>query len=196
MSLLVDYCNHKAAKYACENWHYSECIPPIKNVTFGVWEKEVFIGAVVYSRGVNGSIGSFVGLGQEEAVELTRVALTDHNAPVSQIVSYTMDMLKKKDNGLRMLVSYADPAQGHHGGIYQAMNWYYIGQTEPSTQLYDEDGNAVHQRTKNMATTNNYSTKDKYESLERRKVPGKHKYVYPLDSEIQAKVKDLSKPYP
>lgn len=196
MSLLVDYCSHKAAKYACENWHYSECIPPIKNVTFGVWENEEYIGAVVYSRGVNGAIGSFVGLRQDQAVELTRVALTDHDAPVSQIVSYTMDMLKRKDNGLRLLVSYADPAQGHHGGIYQAMNWAYIGQTEPSTQLYDSDGNTVHMRSKNRATANDFSTKEKYESLEKRRVPGKHKYVYPLDDEIKSKVEDISKPYP
>jgi hypothetical protein len=196
MSLKVDYCSHEAAKYACETWHYSECIPPIKNVRFGVWEDGDFIGAVVYSRGVNGAIGSFVGLGQEEAVELTRVALDDHDAPVSQIVSYTMDMLKEKDSGLRLLVSYADPAQGHTGGIYQAMNWVYIGQTEPSTQLYDGEGNAVHTRTKNMASANNYSTKDKYESLEKRRVPGKYKYVYPLDDAIERKVQELSKPYP
>ena len=196
MSLKVDYCSHKAAKYACKEWHYSGTIPPIKNVKFGVWEDGDFIGAVVYSRGVNGSIGSFVGLNQKTAVELTRVALTDHDAPVSQIVSYTMDMLKEKDNGLRLLVSYADPAQGHNGGIYQAMNWTYIGQTKPSTQLYDKDGSSVHQRTKNMAEAGGFSTKDKYESLEKRRVPGKYKYVYPLDDEIKAKVKDLAKPYP
>jgi hypothetical protein len=167
-----------------------------QNVRFGVWEDGDFIGAVVYSRGVNSAIGSLVGLGQEEAVELTRVALDDHDSPVSQIVSYTMDMLKEKDSGLRLLVSYADPAQGHTGGIYQAMNWVYIGQTEPSTQLYDEEGNAVHTRTKNMASANNYSTKDKYESLEKRRVPGKYKYVYPLDDAIERKVQELSKPYP
>ena len=196
MSLKVDYCSHKAAKYACEKWHYSGTIPPIKNVRFGVWEKGDFIGAVVYSRGVNGSIGSFAGLDQTEAVELTRVALDDHEAPVSQIVSYTMKMLKKKDKGLRLLISYADPAQGHHGGIYQAMNWYYIGDTEAGTVLIDSDGNKVHSRTLNMAKKNNYSTKDEYESLEKKRVPGKHKYIYPLDDEIGAKVKDMAKPYP
>ena len=196
MSLRVDYCSHKAAKFACENWHYSETIPPIKNVTFGVWEDGDYIGAVVYSRGVNGNIGSFVGLNQETAVELTRVALTDHKAPVSQIVSYTIDMLSEKDDGLKLLVSYADPAQGHHGGIYQAMNWTYIGDTEPGTVLVDSDGNKVHSRTLNMAKSNDYSTKDEYESLERKRVPGKHKYVYPLTKEIKRKVKDMAKPYP
>jgi hypothetical protein len=196
MSLRVDYCSHKAAKFACENWHYSGTIPPIKNVTFGAWEDGDYIGAVVYSRGVNGSIGSFVGLNQETAVELTRVALTDHKAPVSQIVSYTIDMLSEKDEGLKLLVSYADPAQGHHGGIYQAMNWTYIGDTEPGTVLIDSEGNKVHSRTLNMAKSNDYSTRGEYESLERKRVPGKHKYVYPLTEEIERKVKDMAQPYP
>lgn len=196
MSLRVDFCSHKAAKFACENWHYSECIPPIKNVRFGVWEDGDFIGAVVYSRGVNGSIGSFVGLTQETAVELTRVALTEHNAPVSQIVSYTIDMLSEKDDGLQLLISYADPAQGHHGGIYQAMNWVYIGQTDSGSVLVDQNGNQVHTRTLNMAKANDYSTTEEYEKLERKSVPGKHKYVYPLADEIEEKIKPLSKPYP
>jgi len=196
MSLRVDYCSHKAAKFACENWHYSGTIPPIKNVTFGAWEDGDYTGTVVYSRGVNGSIGSFVGLNQETAVELTRVALTDHNAPVSQIVSYTINMLSEKDDGLKLLVSYADPAQGHHGGIYQAMNWTYIGDTEPGTVLVDSDGNKVHSRTLNMAKSNDYSTKDEYESLERKRVPGKHKYVYALTEEVERKIKDMARPYP
>jgi hypothetical protein len=196
MSLRVDYCSHKAAKFACENWHYSECIPPIKNVRFGVWENNDFIGAVVYSRGVNGSIGSFAGLTQETAVELTRVALTEHDAPVSQIVSYTIDMLSEKDDGLQLLISYADPAQGHHGGIYQAMNWVYIGQTDSGSVLVDQNGNQVHTRTLNMAKANDYSTTEEYEKLERKSVPGKHKYVYPLTDEIEEKIKPLSKPYP
>ena len=196
MSLQVDYCSYQAAKYACEKWHYSGCIPAVKNVRFGVWEGGDFIGAVVYSRSANPNIGTFVGLEQTEAVELTRVALDEHNAPVSQIVSYTIKMLKRKDNGIRVLVSYADPAENHHGGIYQAMNWHYIGQTEPNTVLVDSNGNKVHKRTVNRAKKKGFSTIKQHEKLERKRVPGKHKYVYPLDDEIEAKVKDMAEPYP
>jgi len=196
MSLLVDYCEHQAAKYACERWHYSECIPPIKNVNFGVWEDNEFIGAVVYSRSVTADIGSFLGLEQTECVELTRVALTNHNAPVSQIVTYSLKMLDEKEENIRAVVSYADPVQDHTGGIYQAMNWTYIGRTSPTTIRVDEDGNQVHTRTHNMAQANGYSTAEEYESLSKKKVPGKHKYVYAFTDEVERKLEPMSEPYP
>jgi hypothetical protein len=25
--LKIDWASHEAAKYACENWHYSKCLP-------------------------------------------------------------------------------------------------------------------------------------------------------------------------
>jgi len=37
--------------------------------------------------------------------------------------------LKKHAKGLKLVVSYADFNQGHHGGIYQATNWIYVGGT-------------------------------------------------------------------
>lgn len=196
MSVKVDYCSYQAAKYACENFHYSECIPVIKNVTFGVWENSEFTGAIVYSRSSNQHMANFVQLPQTEAVELTRVALKEHEHPVSQVVTYSMNMLERKDNGLRLVVSYADPSEGHHGGIYQAMNWYYIGQTESSRVLIDSNGDQVHARTLSMAKKNGYSTESKYESLQKKKVPGKHKYAYPIDDEIRQKLEGMSKPYP
>jgi hypothetical protein len=30
--LKLDWCSHEAAKYACENWHYSKCVPNQKTV--------------------------------------------------------------------------------------------------------------------------------------------------------------------
>jgi hypothetical protein len=196
MSLLVDYCSYKAAKHACENYHYSGCIPAVKNVRFGVWEDGDFIGAVVYSRSANSKIGSFVGLDQTEAVELTRVALTEHNAPVSQIVTYTMNMIQEKDSGIKLLISYADPAEGHHGGIYQAMNWLYVGTTDPGSVLIDKNGQKVHNRTVNRAKKKGFSTQEKHEKLTRKKTPGKHKYAFPFSERIKQKVEAVCKPYP
>jgi hypothetical protein len=60
---------------------------------------------------------------------LTRIALTNHKAPVSRIMAITLRKLKKHAKGLKLVVSYADFNQGHHGGIYQATNWIYVGGT-------------------------------------------------------------------
>jgi hypothetical protein len=45
--LKLDWCSHEAAKYACEHWHYSKCVPKQKTVKIGVWENSVFIGCVI-----------------------------------------------------------------------------------------------------------------------------------------------------
>jgi hypothetical protein len=38
VDLKVDFCSHEAAKYACEHWHYSRCVPASKLIKIGVWE--------------------------------------------------------------------------------------------------------------------------------------------------------------
>ena len=117
--LKLDWCGHDAAKYAVEHWHYSECLPAGKLLKVGVWEAGLFIGAVIFSRGANNNLGRPFSLAQVEIAELTRIALTKHCAPVTRIVSIAFQFLRKNSPGLRLIVSYADPLKGHHGGIYQ-----------------------------------------------------------------------------
>ena len=81
-TLKLDWCSHEAAKYACQNWHYSKCVPVGKLVKIGVWEDSKFIGVIIYSRGANKSLMSQVGLDQTEGCELTRVAMNKHYYPV------------------------------------------------------------------------------------------------------------------
>jgi len=52
------------------------------------------------------------------------------------------------------LVSYADSAQGHYGGVYQAMSWIYTGISPTSKAFYrDSTGRVRHprQNTKNIS---------------------------------------------
>lgn len=192
--LVVDWCEYKAAKFAVQNWHYSGCMPAIKNVNAGVWEDGDFIGAVVFSRPANANLGNKFNLGQDEFAELTRIALTDHNAPVSQIATYAINMLHDKDPGLKILFSYADPVQNHHGGIYQAMNWEYIGRGAKSRlgRVAGTDEWKHSRQIQRLVQTGRV----KRENIEWKQVPGKHKYVYPLADEVGRKVEPLSKPYP
>ncbi|WP_449441465.1 Mom family adenine methylcarbamoylation protein [Serratia entomophila] len=48
-------------------------------------------------------------------------------SPVSQILAKAIKFLSAVCPGLRLIVSYADKDQNHHGGIYQATNWIYEG---------------------------------------------------------------------
>jgi hypothetical protein len=184
--LKIDWASHDAAKYACENWHYSKCLPVGKLVKVGVWENEKFIGVVLFSRGASKQLGTAYDLSQTECCELTRVALTKHQSPVSRILAIAIKFLKKHNSGILLVVSFADKTQGHHGGIYQAGNWVYTGRSA-STIEYFLENRWQHAR-------NSYDKKtDKTPS---RRKEGKHRYLMPLDKEMSAKIAPLAKPYP
>ena len=193
VTLKLDWCSHEAAKYAVEKWHYSHTMPAGKIVKIGAWENNVFIGAVLFSRGANNNIGSPYKLGQIEVCELTRIALHKHASPVSRIVSIAIKMLKKQSPELRLIVSYADPAQDHHGGIYQAMNWLYKGPSESRKGAhFIINGKYMHGRT----MRSKYGHESKIPFQWEYATAHKHTYLYPLDDAMRAQIVPLAKPYP
>ena len=200
MSLLIAPCSFDAAKYAVMNWHYSQQMPIGKLISYGVWEDEIYIGAVLYGRGASPELGSAYGLSQVECCELVRVALNKHKASVSQIVSHTIKKLKETNPGLRLIVSFADPEHDHKGIIYQAMNWIYCGQSSPSKEYYYKD-KWFHSR---MLRPTGFGTipeiarlsKEQQKQLPTREMKGKYRYIYPLDKAIRRSVDKLRLPYP
>ena len=192
--LKIDWAAHEAAKFACENWHYSKCIPKSKLVKVGVWENKKFIGVVIFSYGATAALGAPYGLTMQECVELTRVALTNHETPVSKILAIAIRYLKSHCPGVKLIVSFADKTQGHHGGIYQATNWIYTGQTSESVFYRDPKGKLWHPRraSKSPNKQKQLVTSDWKEELQQ----GKYRYLMPLDKLTIQKVSVLSKPYP
>jgi hypothetical protein len=190
MSLNVAYCSRDAALMAVSRWHYSKCLPTARSVKFGVWEQEKFIGVVIFGDGVSPSLGTGYGLEQREVSELTRVALGDHQATVSKILSVTVRFLRKENPGLKLLVSYADPDRSHHGGIYQASNWIYQGQRAIVQTWFR--GKWRNDTTVQRAVS---GQRDKFMH---RKTQGKHKYVLALcrDKALLAEIEKRREPYP
>jgi hypothetical protein len=186
--LKIDWATHEAAKYAVENWHYSESMPAGKLVKVGAWENGKFIGVVLFGRGANNNIGKPYGLEQTATCELVRIALTKHITPVSKIAAIAMRFLKANSPGLRLIISYADPLQGHHGGIYQAGNWVYCGKSSPQAAVIFQ-GKVMHKRT----------AEEKFggiTGMKKSAVTSKHKYLMPLDNEMRKCIMPLAKPYP
>ena len=184
--LKIDWATHEAAKYACVNWHYSGCLPAGKLVKVGAWENGKFIGVVLFGRGASPTLGKKFNLGQDQCVELVRIALTKHITPVSRIAAIATKFLKKSNPRLRMVVSFADPDKGHYGGIYQAGNWVYCGDSPATIELFVK-GRWVHWRG---------GFYEKTDKTARRTMPGKHRYLMPLDAEMKERILPLSKPYP
>ena len=196
VSLKLDWCSHEAAKYACEHWHYSKCMPVGKTVKIGVWENKKYIGCIIYSRGANKNIGKPYSLLQTECVELTRVALNKHITPVSRMLSISFKMLKKQSKGIRLIVSYADMQQGHSGGIYQATNWIYTGESKLDALIVN--GKQVHRKT--IYSQYGFNSIEKLKSIgldvEWAEGMPKYKYLMPLDKEMAKQIEYLRKPYP
>ena len=195
--LRIDWATHEAAKYACINWHYSGCIPKSKLSKVGVWESGSFIGVVIYGCGATPNLGKPYGLPQNECIELVRVALKKHQTPVSRIVAIANKWMHKANPSLRLIVSFADTSQGHHGGIYQAGNWIYSGQGN-SAKFYMIHGKLTHPRTLGLAglVQNIHGAKRRDPNATVVDVPGKHRYLMPLDADMRARILPLAKPYP
>jgi hypothetical protein len=190
-SLKLDWCSFEAAKYAVLKWHYSQAMPSGKLTKIGVWEHDKFIGCVLFGRGANNTLGAPYGLSQTECCELVRIALTKHETPVTRIVAIAIRMLKKLSPGLRLIVSFADTEQDHHGGIYQGGNWIYTGQSKPADE-YVVYGKRMHGRSMRAL----YGTHVGKDFIKIVKGSVKLRYVMPLDDETKARVITLAKPFP
>lgn len=209
MTLLVAPCSRQAAEHAVLNWHYSHRMPTGRVHMYGVWESERFIGAVLFGRGANDRMLRPFNLKQSQGCELVRVALRDHVHPVTQIVAEALRHVRRENPGLRVVVSYADPAQGHHGGIYQAGGWIYLGQSAPQTewlvrgrQTHARSISALRESARGADQIREGETR--YDWLRRVydpgatpvAVPAKHRYVMPLDKQMRRMLTKQAQPYP
>ncbi len=189
--LKIDWATHEAAKFACENWHYSKCVPKSKLVKIGAWENGTFIGVVIFGVGATADLVKKYGLKMEQGCELVRIALKNHKTPVSRIVAISLKLLRKTNPGLRMVVSFADPEHGHHGGIYQAGGWIYSGKSQSSDE-YIYKG----KRWQGRSFRNKYKGMERHPSVQIVKGSSKIRYLMPLDNEMRKQILPLAKPYP
>ena len=163
---------------------------------------------MLYGDGANNEMFKPYGLVYEQGAELVRVALRPgHVSAVSRIVSISLRFLRRACPGIRLVISFADPEQRHHGGIYQAGGWLYLGMTEPADE-YLVNGKRMHgralrstrstHRLKDLRSANVMDWARQVFEPGIRVVSGssKHRYLMPLDDEIRARLLPLARPYP
>ena len=108
--------------------------------------------------------------------------------------------LAKSNQGLKLIVSYADLDVGHHGGIYQATNQIYEGVFNAGNR----QGFLVNGRVRHNKSIHSMGVKQSIDAVKKHIDPnakevftkGKHKYLMPLDDKMRAKISPLAKPYP
>lgn len=198
--LKLDWCDAKAARYACETWHYSRSMPS-SGVKIGVWEDGVFVGAVLFGVGAaNVTRGERYGLARSHDIaELMRVALSPkHTSPTSKIVSVAIRMVRKQSPSLKAIISFADEMRaGHIGTIYQAMGFVYLGTFEGDGG-YVIRGKIWHSKSVHSAGwVQSLDWIRKHIDPNARNNPTKkHRYMLPLTEDLRKSIGPMSLPYP
>ena len=102
--------------------------------------------------------------------------------------------------GIRIVVSYADPQQGHYGGIYQAGNWTYLGAGGGRNVWRRRGGKIVHDR---RVTPSGWAKRAgiwerviRQDECQKIVIPAKHKYAFALDKSLRPLLASMAKPYP
>ena len=121
----------------------------------------------------------------------------------SYCIGKSIKYIKKYHKDVKILVSFADPEQGHDGIIYQATNWLYCGKSQPD-EWYIVDGEKIHPRSMvaKYGTRSEGKLKEMGIEFERKLLTGKHRYVYILGNNkkenryLKSKLKYDVLPYP
>lgn len=144
-ALWLEPCSRAVSLDAVKRWHYLGSMQAVTVDQFAVFEHGAFIGTIVYGSGPR-NMPLSVGVEPRRLCELARVALDKHSTPVSRIVAISLRLLRARKPHLQIVVSYADTAVGHYGGIYQAGGWVYTGDAEVNPS-YRINGRLIHGRT-------------------------------------------------
>ena len=156
--------------------HYAKRIPSI-SYSFGLYYKSELIGICTF--GIPASPSLCMGVCGEKyrdnVLELNRLCLNDHK--VKNLTSYFVSNCLKLLPDNKIIVSYADTSQNHHGYIYQATNFLYTGKTKERTDIGLEDGSHSRHYNKNL----DYK-------LYRKKRSSKYRYIIFTGTKKQKKL--------
>jgi hypothetical protein len=194
----------KSARPFVASYHYSRTMPDATREVFaGYFPGSVLAGFVVFGMGAgkNQYTRLLPDLADGEYRELSRLWSPD-GMPTnteSRLISAAIRQLI----GVRLVISYADPSQGHNGAIYQATNFVYLGQTDGGERLVDESGQEVHSKLLSVYRMRHprmadWPSKDIAEHFGFRPIPNpsKHRYAYAIRPEDRAVLAAMAQPYP
>lgn len=166
--------------------HYSHrrCADP---TSVFVAEQESHLAVAIFAAPLNRWFG-------RGAVELVRLVRTPHySEPLSRFIAWCIRQLKKQRRFLYVL-AYADSAEDHHGGIYQACSFAYIGLSKGHSMWQcDLTGKIVSNR-----SFDQQSAKNKIAWTKMKSAP-KYLYVKGLltsTGDVVARLGRASLPYP
>ena len=156
--------------------HYSHSVPAGKSHYVQAGD-----ALVVWSIPANKNIGRFL-LGENCNVwELARLwAPDDHERNLlTRAISLAVKVITTIEHP-DVLVSYADPNVGHHGGVYRAASWVHHGTSEEGRYDVSPDGQVVSRRSFHSGPRFLLKREILALGYVELKRPGKERFVKPL----------------
>ena len=124
--------------------HYTRSVPSGRSFYF-----EYRSAIVAFSEPANPHTARWLlGAGNGRVLELSRLWAPDGHTPtlLTEAIAYATRELRRHRPDVTALVSYADPEREHHGGVYKAASWAFLGRS-PETRLYTAaDGKPIARR--------------------------------------------------
>tara|TARA_B100000287_G_scaffold431096_1_gene487677 strand:- start:701 stop:1318 length:618 start_codon:yes stop_codon:yes gene_type:complete len=196
----IEQINYQTAKPFVKKWHYSESVKGLHvSFSFGLYSSDgkfglpKMLGVMLYGVPAMPDVSKKYCPDEPEVVlELNRLCCIDDTPKntESYFIGQTMKWIKRNSK-YKVILSFADPAEGHEGTIYKATNFIHKGMTAGANALY-VDGERLHQRmlTKKCPKGDEIRRRIKDgndENIWKEKLPPKHVYIYYLDKRLQRK---------
>lgn len=145
----VDHVDDEAAAGFCSTHHYLRSYPASTRHRFGLFRRGQLIGVAVFGvpptdRVLTNPLPDLEPYVQSTVLSRLVLAPTPGNAE-TWMLGRCRALLLKAD--VRAVITFADPAAGHVGIIYQAFNGIYLGTTAARTTLWLPDGTCLDERT-------------------------------------------------
>jgi len=177
---IIDY---KTAELFISKYHYAGRVGR-SGINLGYFYDNELIGVIIYSTLTRQETAIKLNISYSSMLELSRLAIHPQYQVknlASNIISRSMNFIKKNNKNIKCLVSFADSTYNHSGIIYKASNWKLDGVVPPDYWYADNQGYICHKKTlwnkakKMSMTENEYCVKFNY-----MKVWGKSKtrFVY------------------
>ena len=138
--MIVKKINSKNTHDFIMHKHYAQRLPSI-SFSYGLFINEKLEGILTIGKPASNSLCEGV-CGKEYkkyVYELNRLCVNE-GLPKNTLSQFVSKVLKDLSSQEIILISYADEGANHHGYIYQATNWIYLGKTKERTDKYTPNG--------------------------------------------------------
>ena len=196
----IEYLGKQEAEYFIKKYHYSKIMPRITKYYLGFYKNKELVGVVTLGYGTQPlqtikKIFYKHEMISKDYLEIGKMCfipqMNDTKSFGSQVMSMLVKWLKINLSEVLFLYTLADGIMGKVGYVYQASNFYYIGQFTTSVYMDRKTNEKIHPRSAKKLCEENalYENKKKifwlthnfceYKGID--KINGlMFRYIYPL----------------